>query len=176
MPEGSRSRRLFFALWPDDATRERIAHATRKAVRGSGGRPIPVENLHATVAFLGSVPQERLAEVVALGEGHRTEPFEIVFDRVEHWVKPMVLYLAPEKASAAAKQLADELRIRLARAGFEPDLKPFRTHVTLARKVIEPHALGAIPPVTWKVGELALVESDTTPEGSRYQVVRTWPL
>jgi len=51
------TRRLFFALWPDEATREQLAHITRKAVRGSGGRPIPVENLHSTLVFLGSVPE-----------------------------------------------------------------------------------------------------------------------
>jgi 2'-5' RNA ligase len=176
MAETPRTRRLFFALWPDDETRERISHATRKAVRGSGGRPIPAENLHTTVAFLGSVTEERLAEVMALGEGSGSVPFEMTLDRVEHWAKPMVLCAGCRSAPPEAMQLADEVRIRLGRAGFAPDLKPFRPHVTLARKVIKPHALGAIHPVTWQVGELALVESDTTPDGSRYQVLQRWRL
>jgi len=176
MAEAPRSRRLFFALWPDDETRERIAHATRKAVRGSGGRPIASGNLHTTVAFLGSVPEAQLADVMALGEGCGTGPFEITLDRVEHWAKPMVLCVGCKKAPPEATRLADGLRIRLGRAGFAPDLKPFRSHVTLARKVIKPHALGAIHPVTWQVSDLALVESDTTPEGSRYQVLQSWRL
>jgi 2'-5' RNA ligase len=176
MVETPRSHRLFFALWPDDETRERIAHAVRKAVRGSGGRPIPTENLHSTLAFLGSVPEERLTQVMALAEGSGTGPFEITLDRVEHWAKPMVLCVGCAKAPPAATRLADELRIRLGRAGFAPDLKPFRPHVTLARKVIKPHALGAIHPVTWQVSDLALVESDTTPDGSRYAVLKRWRL
>ena len=47
--------RVFFALWPDDATRAAISRATREAVRLSGGRPIAKERLHVTVAFLGEL-------------------------------------------------------------------------------------------------------------------------
>jgi hypothetical protein len=32
--------RVFFALWPDDATRAAISRATRAAVGSSGGRPV----------------------------------------------------------------------------------------------------------------------------------------
>src|SRR5690606_7943609 len=46
-------RRIFFALWPDDATRGAIERACRQAVRRSGGRPTAKRNLHLTVAFLG---------------------------------------------------------------------------------------------------------------------------
>ena len=47
--------RVFFALWPDDATRSAISRATRDAVSLSGGRPIAKDRLHLTVAFLGEL-------------------------------------------------------------------------------------------------------------------------
>ncbi|HYL02781.1 MAG TPA: 2'-5' RNA ligase family protein, partial [Steroidobacteraceae bacterium] len=62
-----RTRRLFFALWPDAAQRTVLAHAVRKAVRNCGGRPVPAESLHVTLAFLGSVPESRMAELGAAG-------------------------------------------------------------------------------------------------------------
>ena len=33
--------RLFFALWPDDATRRQLAKASRPALKRCGGRPVP---------------------------------------------------------------------------------------------------------------------------------------
>ncbi|MDE2447406.1 MAG: hypothetical protein KGO22_00440, partial [Gammaproteobacteria bacterium] len=47
--------------------REAMAEAARKAVGASGGRPVPAANLHITLAFLGSVPTRRLAELAEAG-------------------------------------------------------------------------------------------------------------
>lgn len=58
-----RARRLFFALWADEAMRQAMAQATRKAASASGGHPVPAENLHVTLAFLGPVPERRLARL-----------------------------------------------------------------------------------------------------------------
>src|SRR5688572_4058180 len=155
------SRRLFFALWPDDATREALAHATRKAVRASGGRPIPVENLHATLLFIGSVPVERVPELEAVAASVPFEPFSLRFNTLDHWHKAKVLCATASETPAAALQLATSLMSNAAKAGFTPDVKPFRAHVTVARKVVKPHALGAIGPVDWSVRGFALAESQT---------------
>jgi len=70
-----RTRRLFFAFWPDEATREAMHHSARKAVRGSGGRPVPASNLHVTVAFLGSVAESLRPEVERIGAEVAAEGF-----------------------------------------------------------------------------------------------------
>ncbi len=168
------TKRLFFALWPDDATREQLAHATRKAVRASGGRPIAAANLHATLLFIGSVSEERIADLEAAAGGVAVTPFALAFDQVEHWHKAGVLCAAASQTPDAANELAAALSRNVARAGFTPDFKPFRAHVTVARKVVKPHALGPIHPVHWPIKGFALVESRTLPEGSRYTVVRRW--
>lgn len=168
------SRRLFFALWPDDATREALAHATRKAVRASGGRPVPVENLHATLLFIGSVPAARTPELEVVAGSVPFAPFSLRFDALDHWQKAGVLCATASQTPPEALKLATALMSNSAKAGFAPDVKPFRAHVTVARKVVKPHALGAITPVDWFVGGFALVESQTLPEGSRYTVVRSW--
>ena len=51
--EKPETRRLFFALWPDEATRERMA-ALLKALRGARGRAVKAEKLHVTLAFIGN--------------------------------------------------------------------------------------------------------------------------
>lgn len=176
MKDEPKTRRVFFALWPDDASRDALAHATRKAARASGGRPVPVENLHSTLAFLGAVPEERLAIAASTASQLRHPMFRLVFDRLEHWPKQAVLCATCTHAPPAAGELAAELWKRLAGQGFARDSKPFRPHVTLARKVVKPHARGELHPVQWPVEEFALVESVTAPEGARYSVLERWPL
>ena len=55
--------RVFFALWPSELARTTLGHATRKAVRSCGGRPVPEQSLHVTLVFIGSVALSRLAEL-----------------------------------------------------------------------------------------------------------------
>lgn len=174
MPEGPTTRRLFFALWPDEATRDALAHATHKAVRTSGGRPVPASNLHATLLFIGSVAAERVAELEQAASGVPLPSFTLVFNQMEHWPKPAVLCATAPLVPEEARALAAALQRNVAHAGFAPDVKPFRAHVTVARKVVRPHALGPMHPVHWPIGGFALVESRTLAEGSRYTVVRSW--
>ena len=47
--------RAFVAIPLPDALREALAAYAEHAARDLGARPIPAENLHATVHFLGSV-------------------------------------------------------------------------------------------------------------------------
>lgn len=173
------SRRLFFALWPDEPMREALAHAARKAVRGSGGRPVPPSNLHLTLAFLSSVPEGRVVELadVARGVG-LADPgsIEMRLDRLEHWAGPQVLCAVPSQPSAAAAALAQALQGQLSVGGFSPDIKPFRPHVTVARKVTHPSRSMQMPPVCWRFGAFALIESRTLESGPVYSVVEVYSL
>jgi len=171
-----RARRLFFAFWPDDATREALVHACRKAVRGSGGRPVAPANLHVTLAFLGSVAEPLLP---ALREAAATlpgEPVELTFDRIAFWPRPQVLVAACAAPPPATAELVARLWSRLAPLGIEPDPRPYAPHITLARKVRKPHPDLSMKLVRWPVDDLALVESVTDPAGARYQVLSRWPL
>ncbi|HVS77409.1 MAG TPA: 2'-5' RNA ligase family protein, partial [Steroidobacteraceae bacterium] len=95
------TRRLFFALWPDEAMRQAMIQAIRKAARASGGRPVDPGNLHVTLAFLGSVPQRRLPElaeaarVAAGGADCGKDPLELAFDHLEYWRAAQLLCVLP---------------------------------------------------------------------------------
>lgn len=173
-------RRLFFALWPNEPMRAALAQATRKAVRASGGRPVPAASLHITLAFLGWVPERRLAELAPLArEAARAasgETLELRFDRLEHWRAAQLLCVLPAAAPATLAQLAQGLKGRLTACGFAPDLKPFRPHVTVARKVLRPPRSLAMHPLLWLFAGFALIESRTEPSGALYSVVESYPL
>jgi RNA 2',3'-cyclic 3'-phosphodiesterase len=203
------TRRLFFALWPDQAMREALAAATDdalRAVRAVHGLPVPIANLHVTLAFLGSVPEASLARVVDLaqklsrGEGAErlgetarlggpgrseaaaradqssSEAIVMRLDSIEHWRRAEILCAAASEMPAGAEALSGALKSALAAADFHPDLKPFRAHITLARHVRRAPPGLGMPLVTWSFSEFALIESRTLPEGSSYSIVDSWAL
>ncbi|NIW23299.1 MAG: RNA 2',3'-cyclic phosphodiesterase [Gammaproteobacteria bacterium] len=164
-------RRVFFALWPDDETRQALSRATRGAVRQCGGKPTPIENLHATLAFLGPITPDDLANVEALTPP-ASEPFEIVLDRLKHWERSSVLWIGPTDVPMALLTLERELWDRLVDLGFSRERRPYVPHVTLARKAQA--ARGSVSPVPWRIDGIALVESKTGPRNSRYTVLKSW--
>ncbi|MGC8518160.1 MAG: RNA 2',3'-cyclic phosphodiesterase [Steroidobacteraceae bacterium] len=177
-----RSRRLFFALWPDAAMRERLAGAVREAVHDCGGRPVPLEQWHLTLAFLGAVPAERIADLATLAPAAALaadlpEPgLELSLGRLADWPQPQVRCVLPIEPSPALGRLARALADSLSAAGFLPDLKPFHAHVTVARKVTRPSEPRRLPVVRWRFERFALLESRTLPSGAVYSVVETYPL
>lgn len=160
--------------------RQAMAQATGEAARASGGQPVPAANLHVTMAFLGQVPQRRLADLAeaarAAALGPRCDPLELRFDHLEYWRGAQLLCAAPGSPCAPVAALADVLKARLTQSGFAPDLKPFRAHVTVVRKVSRAGSIANMPAVTWRFTHLALIESRTLPQGSLYSVVESYAL
>lgn len=175
-------RRLFFALWPDAPMRERLAPAVHDAVWGCGGRPVPPEHWHLTVAFLGAVPAARVAELAVLASAAAYAAaapeagLELSLARLADWPQSQVLCVLPIEPPTALGRLARALTDSLSAAGFVPDLKPFRAHVTVARKVTRPSEPRPLRVVRWRFERFALVESRTLPRGAVYSVVETYPL
>ena len=92
--EARKGRRLFFALWPDDATRSRLSFVTRRAVQACGGRPIAKSNLHLTVAFLGDLTEAGL-EVARGVPPIEVGAFDLTLDALGVWPESRILWLAP---------------------------------------------------------------------------------
>jgi 2'-5' RNA ligase len=186
---------LFFALWPNHALQAALADATRDVVFASGGRAVPPENFHVTLAFVGSVPESSVAKVEAVGDQVAAVaeqlPVQVTLDAIEYWRKAHVVCATAQAQRNAGAGLADTLatalQSRLTAGGFTPDLKSlwlvgrseiqeFLPHVTLVRKVVHPiHSIG-IQPMLWSFSGFALVDSRTEPSGSVYTVLRTFPL
>ena len=164
-------RRVFFALWPPEITRRELLRATRTAVRRSGGRGTPPGNLHITLAFLGPVTKadlERVIEVPPI----RSPEFPIELDRLGYWRGSRVLWLGPTRQPAALLDLERRLWDALVAVGFERERRPYRAHVTLARKARPVER--AVNPVIWPVSELALVQARPGARHSVYEVLRVW--
>lgn len=174
--------RLFFALWPDKATRAALAAATADAVARVDGQAVPAANYHVTLAFLGSVPGRRFADLVQAAGRDRHPRVDLAFDRLEYWVKARALVATPTLVPAAAFALVDWLWSRIEPLGMVRESRPWHPHLTLVRRVRrrppEDLSISAAPSsgtlaARWK---LALVESITHAEGARYKPLAEWPL
>jgi RNA 2',3'-cyclic 3'-phosphodiesterase len=166
-------RRVFFALWPDDATRASVVRSTRRAVQLCGGRPIAKDRLHVTVAFLGEVDAARL-ELARGAAPVRVGEFDLVLDMLGVWPQSRVLWLAGREVPAALNALEQDLWTALEERGFRREERIYRPHLTLARRAREVEE--AVEPVQWRVKELALVESLPDGRNVHYEVLERWPL
>jgi 2'-5' RNA ligase len=177
------TRRLFFALWPDAAIAERLHELAKSAHVRCGGRLMRLDTLHATLAFLGDIPEERCAAAIAAADSLRGEQFDLVVDRLGFWRNNHILWAGSATPPPALVRLADELGRLLRDAGFSLDARAFALHVTLLRKALCPASAGEAgefsaiaDPVLWPVRDFALVESHLDVAGARYEVLRRWPL
>ncbi len=168
--------RLFFALWPDEHLRETLRQATRKAVRASGGRPVPSQNLHITLAFLGAVTEARRAGVAAAAAAVNGPALALTLDALKVWPRAKTLVLAPGGGCEALLRLYSSLWDELEKIGFARGARPYRPHVTLARKVTMAGGRHPATPIEWRADAFVLVRSVTDPAGAQYEVIRRWPL
>jgi 2'-5' RNA ligase len=170
--------RLFFALWPDERVRAELAAVVERLKRSTSARWVQTEKLHMTLAFLGYVQPDRLdALIEAAGNATNSSPFDLVLDRTEFWRGPGIICLGASSAPDALKILAAELAKNLRVTGFELETRPFRAHLTLARKARRlPADFEFADPVHWSVGSFCLIESRQEQAGSSYVVLRSWDL
>ena len=178
-PDPARAR-FFFALCPDVPTRDAIYRASRNQAQNSGGRPVPPENFHITLAFLGSVRQELeervAAQAVGSGDAVQAEPFSFELDELGYWPSSRVIWYGCTHTPTALHGVAMELRRHLHAAALPPDPGKFVPHVTLARWVQKPAPLPAAQRILWEVRDLVLVRSETLATGVRYTEIARCPL
>jgi 2'-5' RNA ligase len=175
LPDHSR-RRLFFALWPDAQVRAALAALLDGDAIPRAARRVHPEDLHLTLQFLGPVPDERLAAVCAAAAGVKAAAIAFELNQLGHWPRAQVVWCAPEETPSALTQLVAALGTRLAEAGYPPESRPYRPHITLARKTRRAKD-GPLPvPIPWRCADFVLVESLPVADPPRYQVVGRWPL
>lgn len=168
--------RLFFALWPDDDVRARLAALTGRLHAPRGGHRMRPENLHLTLVFLGEVPRARLPELLAVGAAVAGEGFLLDLDRIDCWRHNRVAFAAPSAPPQALLALVAALERDLTRAGFDFDRRAYKPHVTLLRQADCAETDTAPEPVSWLARDFVLVESTPRGPGSGYDRLARFPL
>lgn len=181
--------RLFFAVEPTAPLRAVLAarcRALRRLPAGAGLRWIDPASYHMTLAFLGQVPPQRVAMLLAAARrGLQQAPVSAAVLDGLAWLprpsRPRVLAVRVA-ADVGLLEVHGALFGALEQAGFAPELRPLLPHVTLARCRRPPAdrtALFAAWPgaaAAWDIVAVSLFESTPLPAGARYRRLATWPL
>ena len=127
--------RLFVALdLPDEVIRA-LGRWQQRQLADPALRPMPAEQLHITLAFLGYHPVKAIERIAEIVTGISPEPVPMRFEREASPVpkgRPRLYALNAHSPAAIALQteISDAL---LAARLYEPEKRPFWPHVTVAR-------------------------------------------
>ena len=173
------TKRLFLALWPEDESRRQI-HELQQLLKYDSGlgtaSPVDTNNIHATLHFLGSVPEKDILALTQALDSVSVHTFEIELDRLGYFSKPHILWLGCTEHYDAFDRLCKSTAqaIKKCMSGYRT--KKNLPHVTLFRKAMSLPQKENIESISWHVDSFALVESKTYPEGVQYRVLQQWPL
>ena len=174
--------RLFFAIFPDADSAERIARLAQK-LRGEHdlkGRPLALDRFHVTLHHLGDYVGVRPDIVDMAGTAAAAvsmPPFDLVFDCAASFSstprnRPFVLRGGDGLATLMAFQQA--LGMTMKKTGLGCQVKPgYTPHVTL---LYDDRCVAgqAVEPISWTAREFVLVHSQLGQ--SRHVPVARWPL
>jgi 2'-5' RNA ligase len=165
--------RLFCALrLPDETIEQLVAWQPRELRRG---RIVPRENLHVTLAFLGSRPAEDVDPVMgALREAasHARGPvFSVRGYRETRSVGMLILDDFEDRATAVAEDVFDLLE---ALGLYRRESRRWLPHLTVLRFRERPRLRPALPDLgRFSPSDAAVYLSRLRPSGAQYEVVES---
>jgi 2'-5' RNA ligase len=163
--------RLFFALWPDAATRTALTRLQAPL----HGRPTAPPNLHLTMAFLGMQPAQVLPALHGVLDDIRLPEMTLRIDRLGYFSRARIAWAGMRHPPPSLLELHADLTAALRHCGIGHDKEyGFRPHITLARNAGAAPSCAddaVIDPIAWRAPPLALVHSTTTPRGPVYKVL-----
>ena len=189
--------RLFVAIEIDDAIRReavRLIESLRP--HAPGLKWVRPESLHLTLKFIGEIDgtdESKLGPICSALDTVRAETnAQLEFSRL-FWIpnprRPTVFWMGIHQDDALT-DLAEQINGALAPLGVEPEQRPFRPHLTLARfrrdnrdnarnaakdarRLIE--VVKEMPTADFgqmATGEFHLVQSELSPVGAKYTKLR----
>mgnify|MGYP002265578925 CR=1 FL=1 len=109
-----KTRRVFFALWPDDDVRKKIVDTFNLSSQAKlKARIMQPENLHLTLHFIGNVSEEKLTCLDLAAQTVKIKPFELLLDQYGYFDKVKIFWMGcrstPDELNILHHHLGDAL-------------------------------------------------------------------
>lgn len=167
---------------PDEV---RMALADRLDGLRLPGRVVPAENWHITLRFLGRTDEVAFDRLLgALDVSELGSSFDVGLGELGAFPRAWsatVLWLAVTHGGERLEELAAEVEEGSQTAGFTPEDRPFRPHLTLSR-VRPPEDVSALIDgfsgvgTVWRCRSVVVYRSHPGRGGARYEPLETFPL
>ncbi len=169
----------------DEARREIDARLRSALPEGLPGRAVPVANWHLTLRFLGATRADQLATLREhLRAADRGGPVDVRFGGMGAFSRPRsarVLWIAVTEGVQRLQALARIAEDAARAAGFAPEQKSWKPHLTVSR--IQPprdvtRVMERVPPldVGMRVADVVLLRSHLGGGPARYEAVERFAL
>ncbi len=127
------TRRIFFALWPDDRQRDRLRDIVNSVAKTVEGKVVDRRDWHITLAYIGEFPEAQLPGLLARASEIEVKPFRLSFDRLEFWPRPKIACMVGNTVPADLQDLIVDLHRLMQDFGVMPEDRSFRPHITVVR-------------------------------------------
>lgn len=163
--------RLFVGIWPSEAVAAQLGHALDRLESSPepGVRPVPPENWHITLRFIGDADVAVVTELLRVPRLRPT--VATIGTRVERLGRGQLVLPV-----TGVDDLAATVRAATEEVGVPVD-RPYFGHLTIARTRRDaPSVLSAVEfDATMPVDEIALIESDLQSSGPVYTTRAVFP-
>jgi 2'-5' RNA ligase len=186
-------RRLFVAIDIPADVKER-ALEMRRALEADGwqARWVKPEALHLSLRFYGNQPVDSVPGLIerlrfATGAAHAFELRTASAGLFPNARRPRVIWLGVEDHTGTLAQIATSIERESRDYGIDPETRPFRPHMTLAR--VRPEEIATIhdisrhfagferlAPLRFEVDHCSLIRSELRREGPIYTVIERFDL
>ena len=177
LEKNEKTHRVFFALWPETATRKKIVKTFEQSSQYKmQGRVLRPDNLHITLHFIGNVSKSRMDCLHLAAQSIDADSIDLVLDHYGYFYKPKVFWMGLQEKPSALVVLHERLASALAECDYHMEHRPYAPHVTLMRKLVHSGELESMDPVSWVAKDFVLVESMPVAGGVHYEVKQRYPL
>ncbi len=177
LPLKTKTSRIFFALWPNDATRKRIVETFKHSPQyNMNGRIIRPANFHITLHFIGNVSEIELQCLQQQAAKIKSRKFTLSLDHYSYFQKPRVYWMGLKTIPQSLEILHQKLASAFVECDYHSEQRNYTPHLSLMRKVTHPVYFETFTPIKWDVNEFVLVESLAHENGVEYKIIQHYGL
>jgi len=166
------TRRVFFALWPDDRQRDRLRDVINSVAKSVEGKAVDRRSWHITLAYLGEIPVTQLPDLLSRAAEISVDPFRLSFDRLEFWPRPKIACMVGTTVPSELEALIARLHSLIQDFGVAPEDRTYRPHITVVKNARSFTTERLTQRIATEWSRFELVESLAGPGEVRYRPLK----
>ena len=167
-------KRLFFGLLPDKEVHEQLTALLRAFPIVSGVEPVPNNNLHITLQFLGELEANERKCLEKKMVQTFVQAFSLRLDLYGYFKLSQTLWIGCSSYPRELTRLVNHLKSIAEHCGAKTNERIYKPHVTLFKKVPKADFPDIPFTIPWRATEFHLLESISEDNITRYKKLASY--